>query len=123
MSRLPFTAFVLALVSTSAPVHAIPSGEICTMPTGRYLCKKPGDVTGLVTVRIPEGDFRILASSSYAVDGKRGSYLLTGDHMVMTGGPFEGRAFQRISVGYLRQLGTDGQPGDVRCVLTARGIR
>ena len=123
MPRLPFTAFVLALVTASAPVLAVPGGEIGTVPTGRYLCEKPGDVTGLIAVRIPEDDFRILASSSYAVDGKRGSYLLTGDHMVMTGGPFEGRAFQRSSFGYLRQLGPDGKAGDVRCVLTARGLR
>ncbi len=123
MPRLASTAFVLALVSASAPVLAVPGGEIGTMPTGRYLCEKPGDVTGLVAVRLPEGDFRILASSSYAVDGKRGSYLLTGDRLVMTGGPFEGRAFERTSLGFLRQLGPDGQSGDVRCLLTARGMR
>lgn len=91
------------------------------MPTGRYQCEKPGDVTGLVAVRVPEADFRVLASSSYAVDGKRGSYLLTGDDMVMTGGPLEGRRFLRTSVGYLRGLGPDGKPGDLRCVLTGRG--
>lgn len=121
MRILPFAS--LALAAASVGVSAVPGGEIGTMPTGRYLCEKPGDVTGLVAVRVPESDFRVLASSSYAVDGKRGSYLLTGDRLVMTGGPFEGRAFQRTSVGYLRQLAPGGQPGELRCVLTARGMR
>jgi len=112
----------MALALLPSGAFAVPGGEIGTLPTGRYLCEKPGDATGLVAVRTPEGDFRVLASSSYAVDGKRGSYLLTGDRMVMTGGPFEGRAFLRTSVGYLRQLGPDGQPGESRCVLTARGV-
>ena len=123
MHRLPFPAFILAFATASVPVLAVPGGEIGTLPTGRYLCEKPGDVTGLIAMRVPEGDFRVLASSSYAVDGKRGSYLLTGKRLVMTGGTFEGRAFQRSSVGYLRQLGPDGQLGDMRCVLTARGMR
>jgi hypothetical protein len=123
MRYLPFPALMLALVCAGAPLRAVPGGEIGTLPTGRYLCEKPGDVTGLIAVRVPEGDFRILASSSYAVDGKRGSYLLLGERMVMTGGPFEGRAFQRTSIGYLREIGADGQPGELRCVLTARGMR
>jgi hypothetical protein len=121
MRILPFAALALGLVAASA--SAVPGGEIGTLPTGRYLCEKPGDVTGLVAVRVPEGDFRVLASSSYAVDGQRGSYLLTGDRMVMTGGPLEGRAFLRASLGYVRELGPDGQPGEVRCVLHARGLR
>ncbi len=123
MPRLSIPALALALACAGAPVLAVPGGEIGTLPTGRYLCEKPGDVTGLVAVRVPEGDFRVLTSSSYAVDGKRGSYLLTGDRLVMSGGPFEGRAFKRTSVGYLRQLGPDGQPSELRCVLTARGMR
>jgi len=121
MRILSISALALALVPAVA--LAVPGGEIGTLPTGRYLCEKPGDATGLIAVRVPEGDFRVLASSSYAVDGKRGSYLLTGDRMVMTGGPFEGRAFLRTSIGYLRQIGPDGHPSELRCVLTARGMR
>jgi hypothetical protein len=110
-----------ALLLCNAVAHAVPGGEIGTLPTGRYQCEKPGDATGLIAVRVPDADFRVLASSSYAVNNVRGSYLLTGDDLVMTGGPFEGRRFVRTSVGYLRQLGPDGQPGEVRCVLTGRG--
>jgi len=121
MRILPFAAIALGLAAAGA--SGVPDGEIGTLPTGRYLCEKPGDVTGLVALRVPEGDFRVLASSSYGVDGQRGSYLLTGDRMVMTGGPFEGRAFRRTSLGYVRELGPDGEPGEVRCVLHARGMR
>lgn len=121
MRILPFAAIAFGLAAASA--SAVPGGEIGTLPTGRYLCEKPGDVTGLVAVRVPEHDFRVLASSSYAVNGERGSYLLTGDRMVMTGGPFEGRTFHRSSPGYVRELGPDGQPGELRCVLHARGMR
>lgn len=123
MRHLLLPAFALVVASASAPLFAVPGGEIGTLLTGRYLCEKPGDVTRLIAVRLPEADFRVLASSSYAVDGKRGSYLLTGNRVVMTGGPFEGRAFERTSAGYLRRIGPDGLPGEVRCVLTGRGMR
>ena len=114
-------ASALVASTLGAPALAVPGGEISTLPTGRYQCERPGDVTGLVAVRVPEADFRVLTSSSYAVEGKRGSYLLTGDDLVMTGGPFEGRRFVRTSVGYLRGLAPDGKPGDLRCVLAVRG--
>lgn len=120
--RFTFAPAALAIALACHAAQAVPGGEIGTLPTGRYFCEKPGDVTGLVAVRVPEGDFRVLTSSSYAVNGKRGSYLLTGDRMVMTGGPFEGRAFARSSVGYLRQLESAGEPGEIRCVLTLRGM-
>ncbi len=120
-SRLAAAA-ALALVIASAPALGVPGGEIGTLPTGVYRCEKPGNLTGLDAVALPQDDFRVLASSSYAVDGKRGSYLLTGDRMVMTGGPLEGREFRRTSVGYLRLVGPDGEPGEVRCVLGLRAM-
>ncbi|MCB2048035.1 MAG: hypothetical protein KDE32_07375 [Novosphingobium sp.] len=110
----------LSLAAAAPPAFAVPGGEIGTLPTGRYQCERQDDATGLVSIRIPEGDFRVRASSSYAAEGKRGSYLLTGDHMVMTSGPFEGRAFRRASYGSLREIGSSGEPGKVRCVLGMR---
>ena len=48
MLRLPFLAFALALACAAAPVLGVPGGEIGTLPTGRYICERPGDITGLV---------------------------------------------------------------------------
>lgn len=107
----------LAIAVGSTLASAVPGGDIDTLPTGQYRCEKPGDISGTAAVRVETDDFRIHGSSTYSAGGKRGGYLLTGDRMVMTGGPFEGRAFLRTSVGYLRMLGPDGQPGEVRCVL------
>jgi hypothetical protein len=106
----------------AGPASAVPGGDLGTLPIGLYRCEKPGDVSGLAAIRLAEHDFVLRRSSSYIAGGKWGTYLLTGDRMIMTGGPFEGRAFVRTSVGYLRMLGPDGQPGEVRCVLRRRAI-
>ena len=116
--RAPFILVAVPLqIMFATAAQAVPGGQIDTMPTGRYTCETQGTDTSLVSVHIPEDDFRVRLSSSYSVDGKRGSYLLTGDRLVMTGGPFQGREFQRISEGSLRRLNAQGQPGDIICTL------
>ncbi len=115
-------ALALSGALAGSPALAVPGGDLATLPPGLYRCEKPGDILSLVAVRMEQDDFVLRPSSSYVVGGKRGSYLLTGDRMVMTGGPFEGRAFVRTSVGFLRMLGPDGKPGELRCVLRRRAM-
>jgi len=117
------TLFAHAAWLALAPVasaHAVPGGAIGTLPTGQYRCELPGDILGEVHDHVPEADFQIITASNYSAEGGRGSYLLTGDSVVMTGGPFKGRKFLRISRGLLRMTQDKEMQGKLRCVLTSR---
>ncbi|MDG2003129.1 MAG: hypothetical protein P8J20_07345, partial [Novosphingobium sp.] len=63
-------------------------------------------------------DFVIISSSNYRSNGVRGSYLRTSTSIVMTSGPLNGKRYHRQSHGFLRQIGDDGEPGKLRCVLS-----
>jgi hypothetical protein len=102
------------LVPTLAAAR--PGDDLRTMPIGDYFCELPGDATGPAGVRVPEEDFTIVTASSYRADGAMGSYLLTGEHLAMTGGPRRGKRYHRQSEGFLRMLDARGLPGDLRCV-------
>jgi len=110
-----------ALAATSlAPAHAVPGGEMSTLPLGNYRCELPGDAAGPWRIRMPDEDFTIISASRYRANGHRGSYLLTNDNLVMTSGPFDGKRYHRQSYGFLRMIDEDGQPGKLRCVLSSR---
>ncbi len=120
--RVRFTLLAMAVQLPFAPVvQAVPGGQIGTLPTGFYRCEMQGADTSLAPVHVPDNDFRVRLSSSYSVDGRRGSYLLTGDRMVITGGPFEGQEFLRISESSLRKLNSELQPGNIICSLGSAG--
>lgn len=101
----------------SQPVQAVPGGEIGTLLTGRYKCEKAGDIGGITRIHLPEEDFRVITGSNYVSGGKRGSYLLTGDRVVMTGGPLKGRKYRKTSSRYLKILNTNGTDSERRCIL------
>jgi hypothetical protein len=50
----------------------------------------------------------------------RGTYLLTGDQIVMTSGPRMGERYHRLTQGFLRKQNADGSDGDLRCVIANR---
>ena len=106
----------MVLLVLASPLAAIPGGELGTMPAGDYLCELPGDATGPAGLRVPDEDFTVVTASSYRAGGAMGSYLLAGDDLTMTGGPHRGKRYRRVSQGFVRLLGGDGQPGDLRCV-------
>lgn len=87
---------------------------------GLYTCELPGDASGAVGNPIPEFEFRVVNASSYKAGGIRGSYLYTGDRVLMTGGKLKGLALHRISEGFLRRVEHDGSDGEMRCVRTSR---
>lgn len=98
-----------------------PGGTIGTLTMGFYNCEKDGDAGGPIGLPVPELDFRIVNGSSYkANDRIRGSYLMTGLDIVMTGGALKGMKLRRIGNGLLRVIGPDGLDSDTRCVLATR---
>lgn len=107
----------LPLIGLTAQVAAVPGGEIGTLEQGRYSCELPGDAAGPAGIHQPAEDFTVISASSYRANGTLGSYLLTGDSVVMTNGPHRGERFQRQSRGFLRQINADGSEGLLRCVL------
>lgn len=98
---------------------AVPGGQINTLTLGNYTCEMPGDAGGPVGKALPEYDFRVVNASSYKADGVRGSYLSTGDNVVMTGGKLKGLRFSHVSRGFLRQIDDKGNETGMRCVLTS----
>jgi hypothetical protein len=99
----------------------VPGGLIGTLPQGKYSCELPGNAGGPVRVAAAEFDFTVILGSSYRADGQRGSYLLTGDLVQMTGGKLKGLKLHRISNGFLRRVEANGEDGELRCVLAIPG--
>ena len=104
----------------AAPAAAVPGGEIDTLTIGRYTCELPGDALGPRGEHVPAADFAIVFGSSYRAGGVRGTYLLTGDQVVMTSGPRMGERYHRLTQGFLRRQNADGSDGDLRCVIANR---
>ena len=98
----------------------VAGGKIGTLTIGKYACELPGDAGGKIGEPVPEYDFSIVNASSYKAQGIRGSYLYTGDTVVMTGGKLKGLRFQRVSAGFLRELGEQRPEGPMRCIMVAR---
>lgn len=99
----------------------VPGGLIGTLDQGRYTCEMPGVAGGPVRIAAKEFDFTVVRGSSYRAGGQRGSYLLTGDQVTMTGGALKGLKLHQISRGFLRRVEADGSDGEMRCVLATAG--
>lgn len=110
----------LTLALLASPAAAVPGGEIDTLTIGRYTCELPGDALGPRGEHVPDADFAIVFGSSYRTKGVRGTYLLTGDQIVMTSGPRMGERYHRLTQGFLRKQNADGRDGDLRCVIANR---
>lgn len=106
----------LLAILAAGPALAAPGGPIATLQLGTYVCELPGDATGPAGVRLPAQDFAITNASSYTTSSGRGSYLLTGDMVVMTSGPRKGQKFRRLSASFLRLIGPDGSDSPLRCI-------
>jgi len=107
------SAMIAALVS--APAHAVPGGQLHTLLQGPWSCEVPGDATVMPTPK-PEENFRVTADSSYFVGEQRGNYLLLGDQLSITSGPFNGRRYVMDSDAMMHRLAEDGKPTRLRCV-------
>lgn len=106
----------LPLILLTATADAAPGGTIGTLQQGSYVCELPGDATGPAGRRVESAGFTVVNASSYTTTQGRGTYLLTGDKVVMTSGPKRGERYLRLSPGFLRLEGPDGTASDLRCV-------
>jgi hypothetical protein len=117
---IPFLAIPLCAAAPPNPAP-VPGGLIGTLALGTYTCELPGDAGGPIRVPAKDFDFTVIRGSSYRTDGTRGSYLLTGDVVTMTGGKLKGLKLHQISDGFLRQIVAGGADGELRCVLGTAG--
>ena len=108
---LPFALFAL-----SAAALAVPGGPIDVLAPAAYQCEMPGDAGGPAGYRVASEDFTIVNSNTYYTAQGRGTYLLTGDLLVLTSGPKRSFKYNRISDNFLRKLGPDGKDSALRCV-------
>lgn len=114
MKRL--IALGIAFAASAAPLAAAPGGNVDTIPLGGYVCETPGDATGPAGIRQPTAEFTAVSGSSYTADGTMGSYLVTGDTIVMTSGARKGQRFRRVGNRTLHLIGPDGRETNLRCV-------
>lgn len=105
--------------SAEPPPPPVPGGPLSTLTRGNFTCELPGDAGGPAAKPLPEYAFEVVNASSYKAAGVRGSYLHTGDLVVMTGGTLKGLKFRRESSRMLRQVDDQGVPTGMRCVLTS----
>jgi len=107
---------MLGLSMAPSSAGAVPGGDLGTLHNGQWRCEYPGDAAAMPR-RVADDDFRITPDSSYAAaDGKgTGSYLLLGQAMTFTSGPFYGRSFLAQGPNTILQLDAKGKRTGVRC--------
>ena len=104
------------LVAASGAALAVPGGPIDVLAPAAFACEMPGDATNAAGYRVDAENFAIANSTSYFTPEGRGTYLLTGDDLVLTSGPKYGNRYRRVSDNFLRKLGPDGKETALRCV-------
>jgi hypothetical protein len=115
-SRCVLTAalFVGALAPVAA--HAAPGGLLRTLLKGYWVCETKSDAETAPT-RLPNDSFRVIPDSSYrTAKGESGTYLLLGNSLVMTTGPFQARKYTLVGQGILHPLDAQGKRTGERCV-------
>lgn len=109
---------LLALLALAAPTaaHAAPGGAMRVLLKGYWACEVGGDATSPPRPA-PQDSFRVIADSSYVLaSGAAGTYLLLGQDMVMTSGPFRARHYELVGQGMLHPVDAKGTRTDERCV-------
>ena len=114
LCRLALLPACFAMVA--GPAHATPGGVLRVLLKGDWICETGGDAT-TAPVRQPQDSFRVLADSSYRTTaGDTGTYLLLGNDLTMTGGPFRGRRYVLVGQGILHPVDGSGKRSTSRCV-------
>jgi hypothetical protein len=110
-------ALMLALGTT--PARAVPGGYLRVLLKGYWVCELQGDAT-TPAARQLQDSFRVIADSSYrTTKGEAGTYLLLGNDLAMTAGPFRGRKFRLVGQGILHAVDATGKRTNERCVRQA----
>lgn len=123
MKRALILLVGLAACAPAEPIKPVPGGEIGVLQQGLYVCELPGDATGAAGIRQADQDFSVHNASRYSTATGRGTYLLTGDLVVMTSGPKKGKKFRQLSNNFLRELNAAGAETDLRCVRRVQNNR
>jgi hypothetical protein len=114
MIRPELILLLLAMAPMTA--HAAPGGLLRTLLKGYWVCETKGDAATAPTRLLPDS-FRVIADSSYqTTNGEVGTYLLLGNDLVMTTGPFRTRKYILVGQGILHPLDTKGKRTTNRCV-------
>lgn len=116
MAAMLKIALPAALLTASAAALAVPGGPIGVLAPASYACEMPGDATGAAGYRVDAENFTVINSNAYRSADGRGTYLLTGDLLVLTSGPKRGQKFRKISPNFLRKLDSAGKETQLRCV-------
>lgn len=102
--------FALALLVTLTAAT-----DLEVLEQGRYACALPGDATGPALRSMGEHDFTVTLGSSYSSAAGDGTYLLAGDLLTFTRGPFKDESFRRTESGLWRQFDEKGGTGRLTC--------
>ena len=119
--RLPAVSAAMAFLAAAAlaasgPAAAAPGGQLKVLLKGYWACEAMGDATAPPKPQ-PQNSFEVIADSSYrTAGGEAGSYLLLGQTMTMTSGPFRGRSYILVGQGILHPVDAAGQRSTDRCV-------
>ena len=106
----------LILIATAGTAHAAPGGALRVLMKGYWACETGGDAT-TPPRPVPQDSFRVVSDSSYLLgDGTGGTYLLLGQDMVMTSGPFSARRYALVGQGMLHPEDANGTRSEERCV-------
>ncbi|EGD58649.1 hypothetical protein Y88_0706 [Novosphingobium nitrogenifigens DSM 19370] len=106
----------LVLLATPGTATAAPGGSLRVLLRGPWICEVPGDAS-TPPKTLPKDSFHAQADSSYRLpDGSTGTYLLLGNHLVMTTGPFRGRTYETSGQGMIYPLDANGTRTGVRCI-------
>jgi hypothetical protein len=113
---VPCSLFLLSLAMAPLPAHAAPGGLLRTLLKGYWVCETKGDAATAPVRKLPDS-FRVIADSSYrTTTGDKGTYLLLGNDLVMTTGPFRARKYILVGQGILHPINAKGQRTTDRCV-------
>ena len=107
------SAFAIALVFSPAAASA--ATDLGVLPQGRYDCWTAGHAAGPAVTGDPRHRFTIVHGSSYVSAEGGGTYLLAGDLLTFTRGPFKDIRLRRNRGGFWQQVARDGEPGRMKC--------
>lgn len=107
---------LLAAPALTLSGPALKAEMLSTMPHGTYECALPGDAAGPAWDTIEGKGFRIGRASSYRSAEGSGTYLLEGELLTFTRGPFKGRQLLRTATNELTQIGPDGKRTKLVCM-------
>lgn len=113
-STRPWRAALAGLCLLCAPAGA--QSVIDIMDRGFFACELPGNALGAVGIRQPDEDFTIERASRYSTKEGSGTYLRSGERLLMTSGPRNGTAYRVVNRGFVRKLDSSGEPTTLRCV-------